>query len=107
MLVDMNLECYCNYAIYKGKIQTLYAQMMYALYGNQSSSNFYMTIRKDIEQIRLKSMITIHVLLIDNVKVSHKDFRVNNKFFKRLESMNGYSKLTPVITARQKHENRN
>jgi hypothetical protein len=42
---------------------------------------------------------------VDNVKSSHKDFRVNNKFYKWLESMYGDPKLPPVKATRGKiHE---
>jgi hypothetical protein len=120
MLVDVNPKCYCNYVVYERKNKVLYVQMLKALYGMiQSALLFYKKFRIDVEQIGFKvndydpcvsncsdngtqHTVTWHV---DNVIPSHKDFRVNDKFYDWLESMYGNPKIVPVKATQGKvHE---
>jgi hypothetical protein len=118
MLVDLNPKCYCIYVVYKGENKVLYVQMLKALYGMiQSALLFFKKFRNDLEQIGFKvndydpcvancsvngtqHTVTWHV---DNVKSSHKDFRVSNKSYKWLESIYGDPKIALVKATRGKY----
>lgn len=123
-LVDILLhiapEIYEKYVIYNGKHKLLYVEMLKALYGMiVSSLLYYKKFRKDIEAIGFKinpydpcvanrqvngsqHTITWHV---DDLKSSHKDPKVNDKFHKWCESMYGSDDLGHVKVVRgKKHD---
>jgi hypothetical protein len=101
MLLELSHETYAEYVVYEGKSKVLYVVMEKALYGMlQSSLLYYKKFRKDIESIGFKvnpydpcvanriingkqHTVTWHV---DDLKSSHVDPKVNDKFLEWLKS---------------------
>jgi hypothetical protein len=120
-LIDLLLEIcpgvYDKYVVYEGKHRVLYVRMLKALYGMLISSLlYYKKFRKDIESIGFdinpydicvanrvvnekQHTITWHV---DDLKSSHVDPKVNDKFAIWCESTYGSDDLGNVKVVRGK-----
>ena len=120
MLIEINPEMYRSYIVYEGNNRVIYVRMLRALYGMiQSALLFYKKFRSDIETIGFKvndydpcvanriingkqHTITWHV---DDVKSSHQDPAVNDKFYSWLQEKYGDPRIAPVKATRGKvHE---
>jgi Reverse transcriptase (RNA-dependent DNA polymerase) len=115
MLVKIEPEVY-----EKDNEKVIYVQVLKALYGMlQASLLFYKKLRKDLEEIGfkvnpydpcvanrivkgIKHTITWH---IDDLKSSHEDAKVNDKFQKWLDLKYGDAKLGRVQAIRGKIHN--
>ena len=100
MLVDLAPEVYANYVTFEGKSKVLYVHVLKAIYGMlRSAMLFYKKLKKDLESIGFKTnpydpcvanrmvngkqhTVTWHV---DDLKSSHVDPKVNDRFIKWLE----------------------
>ena len=120
MLVKIEPEVYENYVLEEGNEKVIYVQVLKALYGMlQASLMFYKKLRKDLEEIGFKvnpydpcvanriiggkrHTITWHV---DDLKSSHEDAKVNDKFHKWLDVKYGDDKLGRVRATRGKIHN--
>jgi hypothetical protein len=113
ILVEIAPEVYADYVTYENGKKILYVKMLKALYGMlQSSLLYYKKFRKDIESIGFvvnpydpcvanrivngkQQMVTWHM---DNLKSSHVDPRVNDKFLESLKEK--YGKIGEVKATR-------
>ena len=114
ILIDLCPGVYDKYIVYEQGQKVLYVEMLMALYGMLISSIlFYKKFRKDIEAIGFEvnpydicvanrqvdtkqHTVSWHV---DDVKSSHVNHQVNDKFYNWCESMygsdnNGHVKVT-------------
>ena len=104
MLVEMDPETYKSFVVMEGKVKVLYVRVLKAIYGMlQSSLLFYKKFRGDLESIGFvvnpydacvanrmvdgkQQTVTWHV---DDVKASHVDAKVNDKFVEWLDEKYG------------------
>ena len=100
MLVELAPKVYANYVTFEGKSKVLYIHVLKAIYGMLCSAMlFYKKLKKDLESIGFKMnlygpcvanrmvngkqhTVTWHV---DDLKSSHVDPKVNDRFIKWLE----------------------
>jgi hypothetical protein len=117
MLISLDNELYQNFVVYENGIKVLYVKVLKALYGMLIASLlFYKKLRKDLESIGFKvnpydpcvanriingnqHTVTWHV---DDLKSSHVDPKVNDKFLEWLSEMYGDPKVAPVKAVRGK-----
>jgi len=100
ILLEISPVTYKDYVVYENGKKVLYVQIMKALYGIMKSSLlYYNKFRKDIEEEGYKvnpydpcvadKMISgkQHTVAwhVDDVKASHKDPKVDDKFYKWFE----------------------
>ena len=117
MLEELSPEVYSKFVVYEGpkKTKVLYVVMIMALYGMlQSSLLYYKKFRKDIESIGFKvnpydpcvanrmvngkqHTVTWHV---DDLKSSHVDPKVNDKFLEWLKTKYASDKIGEVKSVR-------
>ena len=115
MLVEIAPEVYYDFVVYEGNSKTLYVKMLKAIYGMmQSSLLYYKKFRKDIESIGFKinpydpcvanrivneaqHTVCWHV---DDLKSSHIDRQVNDKFCQWLEKTYASDKIGKVKAVR-------
>jgi hypothetical protein len=117
ILLEIAPEVYQDYVAYEGGSKILYVKMLKALYGMlQSSLLFYRKFRKDIESIGFKvnpydpcvanRMVNgkQHTLSwhVDDVKSSHVDPAVNDKFLEWLQMMYASDDIGEVKAVRGK-----
>jgi hypothetical protein len=111
MLVEIAPEVYIDFVVYEENIKTLYVKMLKATYGMmQSSLLYYKKFRKDIESIGFiinpydpcvanrivngtQQTVCWHV---DDLKSSHIDSQVNDKFLIWLEETYASDKIGKV-----------
>ena len=120
MLVELDPETYSEYVVQEGKLKVLYVQELKAIYGMlQSSLLFYKKLSKDLSSIGFtindydpcvanrmingsQHTITWHV---DDLKSSHVNPAVNDKFHQWLEQQYGDPKIGQVKSVRgKKHD---
>jgi hypothetical protein len=117
MLVELDPDLYGPYVTYERNEKVLYVQMLKALYGMLISSVlYYKKFRKDVESIGFKvnpydpcvanryvngKQHTI-VWHVDDVKSSHVDSKVNDKFLLWLEKTYSSDKIGRVKAVRGK-----
>ena len=117
MLVEMDPETYRDYVVFEGNTKVLYVQVLKAIYGMlQSSLLFYKKLRKDLEGIGFivnpydpcvanrivegkQHTVTWHV---DDLKSSHVDPKVNDRFHNWLEQNYGDPEIGKVKAVRGK-----
>ena len=117
MLCEIDPELYGPYVVYEKGTKTLYVEVLKAIYGMmQASLWFYKKFRTDIEQQGFKinpydpcvankivngkqHTVTFHV---DDLKSSHVDSKVNDKFHEWLEKVYGDPKIGKVKSTRGK-----
>jgi len=117
MLEELSPEVYSKFVVYEGpkKTKVLYVVMIMALYGMlQSSLLYYKKFRKDIESIGFRvnpydpcvanrmvngkqHTVTWHV---DDLKSSHVDPKVNDKFLEWLKTKYASDKIGEVKSVR-------
>ena len=118
MLIEICPEQYEEHVVYEGKHKVLYVRMLKALYGMlKASILYYKKFRADIESIGYiinpfdpcvanktingkQHTLTWHV---DDVKASHEDSKVNDKFLEWCEKLYG-SEETGHVTAVRGHK---
>jgi Reverse transcriptase (RNA-dependent DNA polymerase) len=120
MLTKLDPELYLSYVVQENDKKVLYVQLLKALYGTlQASLLFYKKLKKDLESIGFKinpynpcvanrivngnqHTVTWHV---DDLKSSHVNSTVNDKFLQWLQQTYGDMKIAPVKATRGKvHE---
>ena len=120
MLVDISPHDYQDYVRFEGNQKVLYVEMIKALYGMlQSSLLYYKKFWKDLEEIGFKinpydpcvanRMIngTQHTITwhVDDLKSSHKDPKVNDKFLSWLKTKYASDKIGEIRAIRgNKHD---
>ena len=116
----MSPETYEKFVVYEGKKRVLYVRMLKALYGMMKASVlYYKKFRADIESIGYKvnpydhcvanesingkqHTITWHV---DDIRASHIDPKVNDRFHEWCESKYGDKDIRHVTVVRgKKHD---
>jgi hypothetical protein len=115
LLVEIAPETYEPFIVYEGNKKVLYVRMLRALYGMLIASIlYYKKFRKDIEGIGFivnpydscvanriiggkQQTVTWHV---DDLKSSHVDSKVNDKFYEWLETTYGSEELGHVTQTR-------
>ena len=115
MLLEIALEVYNDYWTHEGETKVLYVKMLKAIYGMlQSSLLYYKKFRKDIESIGFEvnpydicvanrivngkqHTVTWHV---DDLKSSHVDSKVNDRFLEWLEKTYASDEIGQVKTVR-------
>jgi hypothetical protein len=117
MLLSLDPVMYKPFVVYEGAVKVLYVELLKALYGTlQAALLFYKKLKKDLESIGFKinpydpcvanrmengkqHTVTWHV---DDLKSSHEDPKINDKFLKWLDEMYGDPKVAPVKATRGK-----
>ena len=120
MLIEIAPEIYQDKHVHKKGVKFLYVQVLKAIYGMLVSALlFYKKLCKDLVKIRFKinlydpcvanrmvkghqHTITWHV---DNLKSSHMNPKVNEKFIQWLENMYGDKEIGKVKATRGKGYN--
>jgi hypothetical protein len=117
MILALDPETYAPYVVQEGNTKSLYVQVLKAIYGMlQSSLIFYKKLNTDLEDIGFiinpydpcvanrvvngkQQTLTWHV---DDLKSSHTDPMVNDKFHKWLEEKYGDPNIGQVNAVRGK-----
>jgi hypothetical protein len=115
MLLEIDQTTYQDYVVYENGKKVLYVRMLKALYGMLVSSLlYYKKFKKDIESIGFQinpydpcvanrvvngkqQTVTWHV---DDLKSSHEDPKVNDKFLEWLQQMYGNDGIAKVKAVR-------
>ena len=111
MLLKMNYSLYAPYVVQERNEKVLYVEVIKAIYGMlQSALLFYKKLRKDLESIGFKvnpydpcianrmvdgkqQTVTWHV---DDLKISHKSAKVNDRLLSWLEKQYGDPKIGKI-----------
>ncbi len=112
MLVEIAPEVYENFVVYEGKNKVLYIKMLRAIYGMlQSSLLYYKSFKRILSPLDLKSIHMIPALPtelskasstqpvswhVNDLKSSHIDSTVNDKFLKWLQKVYASDEITKV-----------